>query len=392
MATVVQFGAGAIGRGFLAQLWTEAGYEVVFVDVDADLVAALNRTGAYPLSLVTNEQTEHLTIAPVRAISTDDSESVLKELAACAFAAVSIGTHVVETIDRFFLPLLQRTTRPEPLNVIVAENDPDAATTLMQLLTQRPGTSDATGRIAFIQAIVGRMVPRPGVTGDLLPVIAEPYKMLPVEPGRWLGVFPNVPGLYEQANFQRYVQKKLFVHNAGHAALAYHGYRAGHEFIWQCAADPVIIAEVRGFWSEVNTLLHDPPLTPEVLLTFEEELIARFQNRVLADRVVRVARDPMRKLQADDRLVWPALAYVRETGKPPAFILRAIAVALAFDYPEDAAAMHLQELVRGKGVGKAFVEASQCTPDQAADLVPLVEEAYNALKPAVASICGRAER
>ena len=31
--TVVQFGAGAIGRGFLGQLWCEAGYEAVFVDV-----------------------------------------------------------------------------------------------------------------------------------------------------------------------------------------------------------------------------------------------------------------------------------------------------------------------------------------------------------------------
>ncbi len=39
--TSVIFGAGSVGRGFLGQLFTESGYKVIFVDVDAPLVAAL---------------------------------------------------------------------------------------------------------------------------------------------------------------------------------------------------------------------------------------------------------------------------------------------------------------------------------------------------------------
>ena len=35
---VVQFGAGAIGRGFLGQLYSDSGWETVFVDIAAEVV------------------------------------------------------------------------------------------------------------------------------------------------------------------------------------------------------------------------------------------------------------------------------------------------------------------------------------------------------------------
>src|SRR5437773_6878824 len=62
--SAVQFGAGNIGRGFLAQLFTESGLEVVFIDVAAPLVDALNARGSYPLHIV-GDAPETLTIRNV---------------------------------------------------------------------------------------------------------------------------------------------------------------------------------------------------------------------------------------------------------------------------------------------------------------------------------------
>ena len=42
MKKAVQFGAGNIGRGFLSQLFNESGYEVVFIDIDKNLISHLN--------------------------------------------------------------------------------------------------------------------------------------------------------------------------------------------------------------------------------------------------------------------------------------------------------------------------------------------------------------
>ena len=41
MPSSVVFGAGNIGRGFIGQLFSESGYEVIFVDVDEPLIDLL---------------------------------------------------------------------------------------------------------------------------------------------------------------------------------------------------------------------------------------------------------------------------------------------------------------------------------------------------------------
>jgi len=43
MMKLLQYGAGNIGRSLVGQLFSKAGYEVVFVDVDKTVIDALNR-------------------------------------------------------------------------------------------------------------------------------------------------------------------------------------------------------------------------------------------------------------------------------------------------------------------------------------------------------------
>ena len=46
MKTFVQFGAGNIGRSFIGRLFAEAGYKVIFVDVDRELICLAERDDA----------------------------------------------------------------------------------------------------------------------------------------------------------------------------------------------------------------------------------------------------------------------------------------------------------------------------------------------------------
>ena len=41
------FGAGKIGRSFIAQLFSRSGYEVVFIDVNTKIIDALNAQREY---------------------------------------------------------------------------------------------------------------------------------------------------------------------------------------------------------------------------------------------------------------------------------------------------------------------------------------------------------
>ena len=52
MKKAVHFGAGKIGRGFIAELLHDSGYEVVFGDVVEELVDIVNQNHEYPLFLI----------------------------------------------------------------------------------------------------------------------------------------------------------------------------------------------------------------------------------------------------------------------------------------------------------------------------------------------------
>ena len=46
---LVQIGAGKIGRGYIADLFKEAGYQITFIDYSLELVNAMNAQGYYTI-------------------------------------------------------------------------------------------------------------------------------------------------------------------------------------------------------------------------------------------------------------------------------------------------------------------------------------------------------
>ena len=61
--SAVHFGAGNIGRGFIGQLFAQSGYAVTFIEVNASVVAQLNRDHAYPINVVSEAGNEEIKLA-----------------------------------------------------------------------------------------------------------------------------------------------------------------------------------------------------------------------------------------------------------------------------------------------------------------------------------------
>ncbi len=66
--SIVIFGAGKIGRSFIGQLFGRSGYEVIFVDIDPVIVAALNQRRNYTV-MIKGETEEKILVSNVRAVS-----------------------------------------------------------------------------------------------------------------------------------------------------------------------------------------------------------------------------------------------------------------------------------------------------------------------------------
>lgn len=63
--SIVIFGAGKIGRSFIGQLFGRSGYEVIFVDIDPVIVAALNQYRNYTV-MIKGETEEKILVSNVR--------------------------------------------------------------------------------------------------------------------------------------------------------------------------------------------------------------------------------------------------------------------------------------------------------------------------------------
>jgi mannitol-1-phosphate 5-dehydrogenase len=143
---------------------------------------------------------------------------------------------------------------------------------------------------------------------DPLWVFAEAYNTLILDALAFKNPIPAVPGLAPQRNIAAYVDRKLFVHNLGHAAVAYlgHLYDPYLTYIWQVTELSELREMARAAMEESARALcaaYPEDFTPAALHEHIEDLLRRFRNRALGDTIFRVGRDVLRKLSRDDRII-----------------------------------------------------------------------------------------
>ncbi len=369
----VVFGAGNVGRGFLGQLFTESGYELVLVDIDEPLLRVLNERHGYRLHLVDNDAREELWIAPVRALNANDTEAVAAVVAGAALMATAAGARALPAVARTVAAGLARRLgdpKSEPVNIIVCENLKDAARFFRGLVSEAlpPHLQPALAqKVGFVDTVIGRMVPLltpEQRAADPSFIAAEPYKELPVDKEGFVGPIPGVVGLEACDRFAAYVARKLYIHNGGHAVLAYLGYRRGLIYGYEALADPVVRPVLEAAWIEAREGIAGAyQVSPRWLEAHADDLRRRFANRALGDTIIRLARDPLRKLAPDDRLVGAARLAER-AGVEPRALAWAIAAGYCFDSTEDPIAQHLQEQIAQDGLPATLQAVSQIEPQE----------------------------
>ena len=131
---------------------------------------------------------------------------------------------------------------------------------------------------------------------DAAPVVHEPFKQWAIE-DRFVAGRPA----WERAGAQLvddvapFEAMKLRLLNASHSAFAYLGYLAGHEFIYQVAAQSDFVAYMRGLMrDEVAPTLKVPAAVD--VAAYQDALVQRFRNPALPHKTQQIAMDGSQKL------------------------------------------------------------------------------------------------
>lgn len=372
MKKAVMYGAGKIGRGFIGKVFADSGYEVCFLDILPDLVAAINAAGEYTVRFVTSESAEDHPVRGVRALYSlsGDAEEAIAD---CDILATAVGVNQLPNIA----PIIARAAvrRMErgggPLDIILCENQIGAGELMRgwidaELTPEQRRWTDAN--LGLVGASIGRMVPPqpPELLAEHpLMIRTESYDKLPVDLDAFKGPIPDLVGLVPYSPFEFYIKRKLFVSNGAHALCAYMGYEKGYGTIWEAMGDAEIYAAVRdSMLTSAEALV--AKFGEDMRQNVEHEaadLLVRFGNRALGDTVARVGADPARKLRRNDRMVGAAL-FALEQGVDPAPIVRGILSALRFDRPEDPTAPEIQAALKERGIGHVMEKYMGLRPDE----------------------------
>jgi mannitol-1-phosphate 5-dehydrogenase len=364
----VHFGAGNIGRGFVGLILHEAGYEVVFVDVNAALIDALRSTPSYLVHEV-GVDASTAKVDNYRALNSATHEAdVVAEISTADVVTTAVGPNIL----RFVAPLIAkgivaRSLSRAQLAVIACENAINATDTLRAEI-QNAGLGGLEKAI-FANTAVDRIVPAQEEHVGL-DVTVEGYFEWAIEIKPFGDDVPEIPSAHFVEDLAPFIERKLFTVNTGHATIAYNGFLTGATSISEAIADSAVLVETHAVLGETSALLvAKHSFDTATQRAYVKRNFERFANPDLTDTVERVGRQPLRKLGRNERFIGPAAQLV-ERGMQPVALLRAIGAALRFDVAEDQESQELKARLAELSAEDFTVSVTGLHPSHA--LYPLV--------------------
>jgi mannitol-1-phosphate 5-dehydrogenase len=335
-----------------------------------------------------SKKARELTIDHFRALSTGQEIAVTEAIVGAHIVATAVGVVNLEAISPLLAAGIHRRFERNagPLDICLCENMLGAAGMLSKHVMGRLDDSArawAEKNIGFVGTSVARIVGGAGarLTGDdPLLVIADAHRDIPYDgPASRAGEL-GIAGFHPVGNFKAEVERKIFTHNLAHAALAYLGYLRGHTYIHETFEDEFVRSVFDGALDETTEALlrrYPADLDRSEHMEIRKDVRVRFGNPLLKDPITRVAKDPIRKLGPDDRIVGAAELCLSQ-GITPDHIAAACAAALCYDCPEDPCAVRLQSMIEKTGVAEVLRQVSGIDP--AGDFGRRVVAQYHTLR------------
>jgi mannitol-1-phosphate 5-dehydrogenase len=352
MQRAVMIGAGATGRGHIGLMLYQHGWHVSFVDKKRELIESLLSSGGYNVRLL-GKTKQTIRVVNCDYYHTSETDKIAKAVGRADLVCTSVFDQNLPDVAVFLLPALKARRsggNHEPLHVICCENMMESSQTLRKhvyALTDKDMSDWLDAYVSFPNSMISRIVPQP--EQQSIDLIAEDYNEWTVDAGTMRSDL-ELPVLHSVSNQTAYLERKLFIHNGGHAVCGYMGFHFGHRYIHEAVADKRVASVVIQALDELGAvILHKHPFFGKAVIDkYKADLAVRGAVVEIRDEILRVVRDPIRKLSSRERLVAPAL-YALHNGLEFKWLARGIASVFRYKNPADSQSVELAALLKTEG-------------------------------------------
>lgn len=380
----VILGAGKIARGFIGHLLYLSDIPFTFVEKFDGLVDLINERGQYTVNILGNSE-KNCVVKGAKAISFADTDKVAEAIAEADAVFTSVGgKNLGDLVSLLVKGIERKAKKGGNLNIVTCENWKLPATILKNGVEEAI-SEDAKeyfhSHVGLTEAVIMRSAiesPKELLEKDPLIVNVQDFWELPVDASRIVGELPDIQGLKLIESFTGFLERKFYTYNAANGTTSYVGALLGFEKIADAAHDERIIKILDGVYQETAQALskkHNFPLDEQLAFTLTSK--RKLQDYTIVDFIERNARDPLRKLGPDDRLVGSA-RLVLEYGIKPENLCIAIAAAIYYVSEGDEFARELVRMRTEEGVDAVLEKV--CKLDPNGELGLLIKEKIALLK------------
>lgn len=315
MAKALIVGGGAIGRGFLP--WELQNLRFDLLDVSNDLTSGISIQNGYSSYMTRDGKLEKRIFQPD--ICTSEPDDLDFDSYVVAFIAV--GPRNCSKLPTALAKL--------ECPIYSVENDPDSVRIITKVLN--------SSRVLFgVPDVITSSTSSPeNLAKDKYAIHTENGQLFlehsDVSTNGLRDFLPHVVWA-SRSEMMREWNAKLYLHNTPHCVAAYLGYLKGKTYLHESFDDPFVIRVIEGVIEEmILTLKREAELDHKFLEEYADKELKRFSNSLLFDPILRVAREPLRKLATGGRLTG-ALSKAMLAGVHPVYLN--LGIAAAFNYRE----------------------------------------------------------
>ena len=290
MKLAIHFGAGNIGRGFIAPILQENNYEVVFVDVNKELIEQINLLQRYKVKSISLNASSDIFVKNISGLLLDDEEFLNEKLAKADLITTSVGPKFVKDIFN-----LVSSTNTEKIQTFIAFENMYRASTSNSI-------ESGLSKLVLIDAVVDKIVPPQNITS--LDVIVEEYGSIILDNN--VNTKPlNESKIVSYSNYDHEFYKKLWLLNGLHLKLAYFGLSRNIKYIHEILSNQEGLDFAERAIDSLSKAYSLFSNSTEDLKDFKQTILNRFSMPEIQDEVTRIARNPQIKFSKDERFERP---------------------------------------------------------------------------------------